>query len=126
MTTGTRMYNAHCKRIESLVWTTHANFSLFVCLMVINATFYNISVISWRSVLLMNDHNLYVGSTQTVVSLHTRHSKFFAVRNLTNGQFTFLKESCPPDGRRRKTGVPRENYRPVADKIYHIMLYTSP
>jgi hypothetical protein len=30
-----------------------------------------------------------------------RHSKFFAVRNLTDGQFTFLKESCPPDGRRR-------------------------
>jgi len=46
---------------------------------------------------------LYVDSTQAVVSLYTRHSKVFAVRNLTDGQFTFLKESCPPDrGRRRR------------------------
>ena len=30
-------------------------FVVFVCLMVINATFNNISVISWRSVLLMEE-----------------------------------------------------------------------
>ena len=30
------------------------------------------------------------------------HSKFFAVRNLTDGQFTFLKECCPQDGRRTR------------------------
>ena len=30
-------------------------FGLFVCLMVFNATFNNISVISWRSVLLMEE-----------------------------------------------------------------------
>jgi hypothetical protein len=39
---------------------THTNFCwfdvcLFVCLMVFNATFNNISVISWRSVLLMEE-----------------------------------------------------------------------
>jgi hypothetical protein len=56
---------------------------MIVCLMVFNATFNNISVISWRSVLLVEE-----------------------------------------------TGGPRENHRPVAsqvsDKLYHIMLYTSP
>jgi hypothetical protein len=52
---------------------------LFVCLMVFNATFNNISVISWLSVLLVEE-----------------------------------------------TGVPGENHRPVTDKLYHIMLYTSP
>ena len=51
---------------------------LFVCLMVFNATFNNIS---WRSVLLVEE-----------------------------------------------TGGPGENYRPVqvTDKLYHIMLYSSP
>jgi hypothetical protein len=44
--------------------------------MVVNATFSNISAISWRSVLLV-----------------------------------------------KETGVPGENYRPVTDKLYHIMLY---
>ena len=49
--------------------------------MMFSVTFNNISVISWRSVLLMEE-----------------------------------------------TGGPRENHRPVAsiDKLYHIMLYTSP
>jgi hypothetical protein len=44
--------------------------------MMFNATFNNISVILWRSVLLVDE-----------------------------------------------TGVPRENHRSVADKLYHIMLY---
>ena len=47
-----------------------------VTAMVFNATFNNISAISWRSVLLVEE-----------------------------------------------TGVPRENHRPVTDKLYHIMLY---
>jgi hypothetical protein len=51
---------------------------LFVCLMMSNATFKNISAISWRSVLLMEEAR-----------------------------------------------GPRENPRPVTDKLYHIMLYTS-
>jgi len=46
--------------------------------MVFNATFNNISVISWRSVLLVEE-----------------------------------------------TGVPRENHRPVTDKLYHIMLFRT-
>jgi hypothetical protein len=53
-------------------------FLLFVYLMVFNATFNDISVISWRSVLLVEE-----------------------------------------------TGGPRENHRPVTDKLYHIMLYPS-
>ena len=54
---------------------------LLVCLMVFNATFNNISAISWRSVLLVEE-----------------------------------------------TGGSGENHRPVqiTDKLYHIMLYTSP
>ena len=52
---------------------------MFVCLIVLNATFNIISVISWRSVLLMEE-----------------------------------------------TGGPGEKYRPITDKLYHIMLYTSP
>jgi hypothetical protein len=53
---------------------------LYVCLMVFNATFNNISVISWRSVLLMEEH-----------------------------------------------WGPGENHlSQVADKLDHIMLYTSP
>ena len=58
------------------------SYFVFVCLMVFNATFNNISVISWRS--------------------------------------DFLGE---------ETGGPRENHRPVTshtDKLYPIMLYTSP
>jgi len=54
---------------------------VWFCFAVFNATFNNISVISWRSVLLMEE-----------------------------------------------TGGPGENHRSpqVTDKIYHIMLYTSP
>jgi hypothetical protein len=52
---------------------------VFVCLMVLNATFNNISIISWRSVLLVGD--------------------------------------C---------GGPGENHQPVTDKLYYIMLHTSP
>jgi hypothetical protein len=50
----------------------------FVCreVMVFNTTFNNISVILWRSVLLVEE-----------------------------------------------TGVPREDHRPITDKLYHIMLY---
>ena len=33
----------------------YCNISLFVCLMVFNATFNNISAISWRSVLLVEE-----------------------------------------------------------------------
>jgi hypothetical protein len=36
--------------IEVIIW-----FCLFVCLMVFNATFSNISVISWRSALLVEE-----------------------------------------------------------------------
>jgi hypothetical protein len=60
----------------------HSDFCLIclcVCLMVFNATFNNISVISWRSVLLVEE-----------------------------------------------TGGPGENLSQVTDKLYHIMLYTSP
>jgi len=46
--------------------------------MVFNATFNNISAISWHSVLLVEE-----------------------------------------------TGVPRENHRPVTDKLYHIMLFRT-
>jgi len=54
---------------------------IYVCLMVFNATFSNISVMSWRSVLLVEE-----------------------------------------------TGRSGENHRPVGshDKLYHILLYTSP
>jgi hypothetical protein len=71
---------------ESLSWCVTfiqlLHICLFLCLMVFNATFNNISVISWRSALLVEE-----------------------------------------------TGGPGENHRPVAsltDKLYHIMLYTSP
>jgi hypothetical protein len=55
------------------------DYGLVVSLMVFNATFNNISAMSWRSVLLVEE-----------------------------------------------TGGPGENHRPVTDKLYHIMLYTSP
>jgi hypothetical protein len=35
--------------------TDNSRINLFVCLMVFNATFNNISVISWRSVLLLEE-----------------------------------------------------------------------
>ena len=54
-------------------------FFLLICLMVFNATFNNMSVISWRSALLVEE-----------------------------------------------TGGPGENHRFVSDKLYHIMLCTSP
>ena len=52
------------------------NSNFLVRVMVFNTTFNNISVISWHSVLLVEE-----------------------------------------------TGVPRENYQQVTDKLYHIMLY---
>ena len=52
---------------------------MIIVFMVFNPTFNNISVISWRSVLLVEEK-----------------------------------------------GGPGENHRPVIDKVYHIMLYTSP
>ena len=73
--------NAIKKIFESIRIDNIVLHIMFVCLMVFSATFNNISVISWRSVLLVED-----------------------------------------------TGVPREDHRRVAvtDKLYHIMLYTSP
>ena len=41
--------------INTDITTKYIKVSLFVCLMVFNATFNNISVISWRSVLLMEE-----------------------------------------------------------------------
>ena len=67
----------HVHRYQHIFMIISNNLFLFVCLMVFNATFNNISVISWWSVLLVHE-----------------------------------------------TGVPGE--KQVTDKLYHIMLYTSP
>jgi len=41
--------------MKLLTITVYTFYGLFVCLMVLNATFNNISVISWRSVLLVEE-----------------------------------------------------------------------
>ena len=48
---ATAMKTRFCKRIK----LKNSCDSLFVCLMMLNVTFNNISVISWRSVLLVED-----------------------------------------------------------------------
>ena len=48
---GTQNYNLIGIRLTTL----EERYSLFVCLVVFNAVFNNISVISWRSVLLMEE-----------------------------------------------------------------------
>ena len=62
-------------------WTQVPRKGFFVCLMVLNTTFNNISVISWRSVLLVEE----------------------------------------PEDLEKTTDLSQ-----VTDKLYHIMLYTSP
>ena len=47
--------NALFKFKSIMLWITNTNGGLFVCLMVFNATFNNISVISWWLVLLMEE-----------------------------------------------------------------------
>ena len=53
--------NKYCLNVEAAIKTLFLYFNLclsvFVCLMVFNATFNNISFISWRSVLLMEETN---------------------------------------------------------------------
>ena len=70
-----------CKHIRAISYLVVHCICLFVCLMVFNATFNNISAISWRSVLLVEE-------------------------NGRSGENTDLSQ--------------------VTDKLYHVMLYTSP
>jgi hypothetical protein len=48
-------FGTHVAVIKTSLYHTIGFVSLFVCLMVFNATFNNISVISWRSVLLVGE-----------------------------------------------------------------------
>ena len=50
-----KMYYFHCLTNETWRWTLHVLSYVFVCFMVFNATFNNISGISWRSVLLVKE-----------------------------------------------------------------------
>jgi hypothetical protein len=73
--------------------------------MVCNPTFNNISVISWRSVLLVEETRV-PGETQvTVVVFNSTFNNISVI----SWQSVLLGE------------VPRDNHRP--DKLYHIMLY---
>jgi hypothetical protein len=71
---------------KSFKWKYSQEYCLFVCLMVFNATFNNIPVMSWRSVLLMvetggpGENHLPVASdwqtlSHNVVSSKPRHEK---------------------------------------------------
>ena len=49
------VYKVICMNLASNTVCYNINICLFVCLMLFNATFNNISVISWRSVLLVEE-----------------------------------------------------------------------
>ena len=55
--------------MQKLASDMHHPFNLFVCLMVLNATFNNISAISWRSVLLVEETGR-VGENHRPVTSH--------------------------------------------------------